>query len=106
MRAAFRNGFTGLEPRPGASQPPMMCGAPGQGVPCSTQPERCMMSLELWLVYLAAALGLSLTPGPNGLLALTHGARFGLGPAAWTVLGGAVGFLVLIMASLAGLGAL
>ncbi|KAA2213023.1 LysE family translocator [Teichococcus oryzae] len=64
------------------------------------------MSLELWLVYLAAALGLSLTPGPNGLLALTHGARFGLRPAAWTVLGGAVGFLFLIAASLAGLGAL
>jgi threonine/homoserine/homoserine lactone efflux protein len=64
------------------------------------------MSLELWLVYLVAAIGLSLTPGPNGLLALTHGARFGLPPAAWTVLGGALGFLLLIAASLAGLGAL
>ncbi|MFT8244181.1 LysE family translocator [Roseomonas sp. BN140053] len=65
-----------------------------------------MMSLQLWLVYLVAALGLSLTPGPNGLLALTHGARFGLRPAAWTVLGGALGFLLLIAASLAGMGAL
>lgn len=64
------------------------------------------MSLELWLVYLAAAIGLSLTPGPNGLLALTHGARFGLRPAVWTVLGGALGFLLLIAGSLAGLGAL
>lgn len=64
------------------------------------------MSLELWLVYLVAAVGLSLTPGPNGLLVLTHGARFGLRPATWTVLGGALGFLLLIAASLAGMGAL
>ncbi len=64
------------------------------------------MSLELWFVYLAAAVGLSLTPGPNGLLALTHGARFGAARAAWTVLGGVAGFLALIAASLAGLGAL
>jgi homoserine/homoserine lactone efflux protein len=64
------------------------------------------MSLDLWLVYLAAAIGLSLTPGPNGLLSLTHGACFGLRPAVWTVLGGAAGFLLLIAASLAGLGAL
>ncbi len=64
------------------------------------------MTLELWIVYLAAAIGLSLTPGPNGLLALTHGARFGASRAAFTVLGGVTGFFVLIAASLAGLGAL
>lgn len=64
------------------------------------------MAFDHWLFYLAAAIGLSLTPGPNGLLALTHGARFGFRPAACTVLGGALGFLVLIAASLAGLGAL
>ena len=30
-----------------------------------------------WLIYLLAATGLSLSPGPNGLLALTHvSARF------------------------------
>jgi homoserine/homoserine lactone efflux protein len=64
------------------------------------------MSLELWLIYLLAAVGLSLTPGPNGLLSLTHGACFGFRPTVYTVLGGAVGFLVLIAASLAGMGAL
>ncbi len=64
------------------------------------------MGLELWLVYLAAAVGLSLTPGPNGLLVLTHGACFGLRPTIATVLGGVLGFLLLIAASLAGLGAL
>lgn len=64
------------------------------------------MSLELWLVYLIAAIGLSLTPGPNGLLSLTHGACFGFRPTIFTVLGGALGFLLLIAVSLAGLGAL
>ncbi|SLN10591.1 LysE family translocator [Oceanibacterium hippocampi] len=64
------------------------------------------MSIESWLIYLLAAVGLSLTPGPNGLLALTHGASFGLRPTVHTVLGGALGFLLLIAASLAGMGAL
>jgi threonine/homoserine/homoserine lactone efflux protein len=64
------------------------------------------MSLELWLIYVAAAIGLSLTPGPNGLLSLTHGACFGFRPTIHTVLGGALGFFVLIAASLAGMGAL
>ena len=64
------------------------------------------MSLELWLVYCAAAIGLSLTPGPNGLLSLTHGACFGVRSTVYTVLGGAVGFFLVIAASLAGMGAL
>lgn len=64
------------------------------------------MSLELWLLYLLASIGLSLTPGPNGLLSLTHGASFGFRRTICTVLGGAVGFLLLIAASLAGMGAL
>ncbi len=64
------------------------------------------MGVELWLIYLVAAIGLSLTPGPNGLLSLTHGACFGVGQTVYTVLGGALGFFVLIAASLAGMGAL
>lgn len=64
------------------------------------------MSLDLWLVYLVAAIGLSLTPGPNGLLSLTHGICFGFRPTIYTVLGGTFGFFVLIAASLAGMGAL
>ncbi|HYG85751.1 MAG TPA: LysE family translocator [Azospirillum sp.] len=64
------------------------------------------MTLELWMVYVLAAVGLSLTPGPNGLLSLTHGVRFGAARTVFTVLGGVVGFLVLVAASLAGLGAL
>lgn len=64
------------------------------------------MTLELWLIYCVAALGLSLTPGPNGLLSLTHGACFGFRPTVYTVLGGALGFFLLIAASLGGMGAL
>ncbi len=64
------------------------------------------MTYELWLVYLAAAVGLSLTPGPNGLLSLTHGACYGFRPTVSTVLGGALGFFLLIAISLAGFGTL
>ena len=35
------------------------------------------MDIDTWLIYLLAAIGLSLSPGPNGLLALTHGALHG-----------------------------
>ncbi|MGQ7794018.1 LysE family translocator [Faunimonas sp. B44] len=64
------------------------------------------MSVEHWLVYFVAAVGLSLTPGPNGLLSLTHGIRYGFRRTVWTVLGGVAGFSLLIAASLAGLGAI
>jgi threonine/homoserine/homoserine lactone efflux protein len=46
---------------------------------------------EIWLVFALAALGLSLTPGPNGLLALTHSAIYGVWRTVYTVLVGAVG---------------
>jgi len=64
------------------------------------------MDLNIWLVYLAAVVGLSLSPGPNGLLALTHGALHGRRKALYTVLGGAVGFCAVIALSLFGIGAL
>jgi threonine/homoserine/homoserine lactone efflux protein len=64
------------------------------------------VALDTWLIYLVAATGLSLTPGPNGLLSLTHGVRFGLGRAVFTVLGGIVGFMGLIALSMLGMGAL
>jgi threonine/homoserine/homoserine lactone efflux protein len=64
------------------------------------------VTLELWIVYALAALGLSLTPGPNGLLSLTHGVRFGFARTVFTALGGVCGFMALVAASLAGLGAL
>lgn len=59
-----------------------------------------------WLLYLLAAIGLSASPGPNGLLALTHGALHGSRKALNTIAGGACGFVVLIALSMFGIGAL
>ncbi|WP_077036216.1 LysE family translocator [Pelomonas sp. KK5] len=65
------------------------------------------MALHTLLLYLAAALGLSLTPGPNSLLVLTHGALHGhRRTLLFTVSGGALGFLALIALSMLGIGAL
>jgi threonine/homoserine/homoserine lactone efflux protein len=64
------------------------------------------MQLETWLLYFVAALGLSLSPGPNGLLALTHGALHGHRRALFTISGGVVGFVILIALSMFGIAAL
>lgn len=64
------------------------------------------MEPTTWLIYLLAATGLSLSPGPNGLLALTHGALHGRGKAMYTIAGGAVGFVLVIGLSMFGIGAL
>lgn len=64
------------------------------------------MDLQNWLLYTAAAVGLSLTPGPNGLLALTHGALYGARRTVFTILGGSVGFAAVIALSMFGIGAL
>ncbi|KDD91799.1 LysE family translocator [Bordetella bronchiseptica] len=64
------------------------------------------MSLHTWLLYLIAVIGLSLTPGPNTLLALTHGAMHGHRKALCTITGGALGFTLVIGLSMLGISAL
>jgi threonine/homoserine/homoserine lactone efflux protein len=64
------------------------------------------MDSHTWLLYLAASIGLSLSPGPNGLLALTHGAIHGTRKALFTISGGVLGFVIIIALSLFGIGAL
>jgi homoserine/homoserine lactone efflux protein len=64
------------------------------------------MDIDTWLVYFLAAIGLSLSPGPNGLLALTHGALHGRRKALYTVFGGVLGFITVIALSMFGIGAL
>jgi homoserine/homoserine lactone efflux protein len=64
------------------------------------------MDWHTWIIYLLAATGLSLSPGPNGLLALTHGALHGGRKALYTIFGGALGFVVVIALSMFGIGAL
>ena len=62
------------------------------------------MDLDTWSLYASAALLLCLTPGPNSLLAVTNGLRFGVGKTLFSTLGCAVGLTALIGASLSGLG--
>lgn len=64
------------------------------------------MSIDTWLIYLLASIGLSLSPGPNGLLALTHGVLHGRRKALFTISGGVLGFVIVIAFSLFGIGAL
>ena len=63
------------------------------------------MELHTWLVYVLAVIGLSLSPGPNGLLALTHGALYGRRMTLYTIIGGCCGFIVVIALSMFGIGA-
>lgn len=55
------------------------------------------MQFKMWLVYLVAVIGVSLAPGPNGILALTHGVNYGRRAAKYTVFGGITGFVGLIL---------
>ncbi len=64
------------------------------------------MALQTWLLYMLAATGLSVSPGPNSLLALSHGALYGRRMALFTLAGGALGFTVVIGLSMFGIGAL
>jgi homoserine/homoserine lactone efflux protein len=64
------------------------------------------MEFSTWLLYLAASIGLSASPGPNGLLALTHGAMHGSRKALNTISGGVTGFVTVIALSMFGIGAL
>ncbi len=64
------------------------------------------MNIDTWLIYLLAAIGLSLSPGPNGLLALTHGVLHGQRKTLFTIFGGTLGFVAIIALSMFGIGAL
>jgi homoserine/homoserine lactone efflux protein len=64
------------------------------------------VEISNWLIYFLAVLGLTFTPGPNGLLALTHGAIYGSRKTIATILGGSLGFATVIGLSMFGIGAL
>jgi threonine/homoserine/homoserine lactone efflux protein len=64
------------------------------------------MQLHTWLIFLAASIGLSISPGPNTMLALTHGALHGHRKALFTIGGGALGFTAIIALCMFGIGAL
>lgn len=64
------------------------------------------MPLDTYLIYLLAITGLSLSPGPNGLLALTHGVLYGHQKAVHTISGGVTGFILLVGLAMLGIGAI
>lgn len=64
------------------------------------------MAADVFLTYLVTVVGLSMTPGPNSLLVLTHGALYGHRSATFTVIGGVAGFVSMMALSMLGIGAL
>ncbi|MDA5194848.1 LysE family translocator [Govanella unica] len=64
------------------------------------------MSANVWLLYLVTVFFMSATPGPNMLLAMTHGMRYGRRRTMVTCAGLMTGIMVVMLASMLGLGAL
>ncbi|WP_142847697.1 LysE family translocator [Telmatospirillum sp. J64-1] len=63
------------------------------------------MPIETWLLFLTTVFFLSMTPGPNMMLAMTHGMIHGPARTLATGLGEAAALLVLMAVSATGLGA-
>ena len=64
------------------------------------------MSLQAWWMFVVMTFVISATPGPNMLLVMSHGARFGLRPAIWTMAGCMTALIGMVSISAAGVGAL
>ncbi|TDR72461.1 LysE family translocator [Paludibacterium purpuratum] len=64
------------------------------------------MTLNIWLLFVTTTFFVSAAPGPNMLLAMTHGIHYGVRATVITCLGLMVGLLLYILVSAAGLGAL
>jgi len=64
------------------------------------------MPFETWLLYLFTCFGISVVPGPNALLVLTHGAIHGSRKTLFTITGGVLGFAFVLSLCALGLGAL
>lgn len=64
------------------------------------------MSLNAWLLYVATVFFVSATPGPNMLLAMTHGIRYGVRHTLPTLAGLLLALGIIMCGSALGLGAL
>lgn len=64
------------------------------------------MPLQTWWVFVVMTCVVSATPGPNMLLVMSHGARFGWRPALATMAGCMSALLCMMSISAAGVGAL
>lgn len=63
-----------------------------------------MMDMQTWLLYTSTVVLLCLTPGPNSLLAVTNGLKYGLSRAVLSTVGCMCGLTLLIAVSLTGVG--
>jgi len=63
------------------------------------------MTLETWAIFVPAAFALNCYPGPNNVLAMTHGARFGFATATLAALGRFPAFGAFVLGAAIGLGA-
>lgn len=75
-------------------------------MPATPPPPGDLMQLDAWLLYLMTCFGISVVPGPNALLVLTHGALHGRRKTLSTISGGVIGFAGVIVLCVLGLGAL
>ncbi len=64
------------------------------------------MTFETWAIFVPAAFALNCYPGPNNVLAMTHGARFGFATATVAALGRFPAFAAFVLGAAVGLGAL
>ncbi|EKV27557.1 putative homoserine/homoserine lactone efflux protein [Caenispirillum salinarum AK4] len=64
------------------------------------------MDWHTWVLFVTTVFFLSATPGPNMLLALSHGIRFGPRKAVATGIGTIAALMILMVVSVTGLGAL
>lgn len=64
------------------------------------------MNVHTWLLFTGTVIVLTASPGPNALLALSHGVKHGLKNTFATICGSLLAFIILMVASLAGIGAI
>lgn len=65
-----------------------------------------VVDISVWFYFAIACFGLALTPGPNAMLVMTHSVRFGPSAALYTVAGGVLSFVLLMVISMFGIDAL
>ncbi|HZF84113.1 MAG TPA: LysE family transporter, partial [Burkholderiaceae bacterium] len=64
------------------------------------------MTLAAYLLFLPACFAINMAFGPNNLLSVTNGARYGIGPAVAAAGGRLVAFAIMIVIAGVGMGAL
>ena len=64
-----------------------------------------MMSWHMWLLFAPACFVINMLPGPNNMMAMSNGTRFGTARASMAGVGRLIGFAILIGLTIIGLGA-